>query len=85
MASDSEEAGIDLFDEPSDFYQPEKEATFASHRLLSGKDLVIRLVGHNPLWVCKLALHLAFVETLLHKARTSGIQISVSATVRFWR
>jgi nicotinamide N-methyltransferase len=51
MASDSEEGGIDLFDEPTDFYQAEKEATLASHRLLSGKHLNIRLVGHNPLWV----------------------------------
>ncbi|KAF2278777.1 uncharacterized protein EI97DRAFT_218916 [Westerdykella ornata] len=52
MASDSEEeAGIGLFQEPDDFYPPEKEPTFASHRLLSGKDLSIRLVGHNPLWV----------------------------------
>jgi nicotinamide N-methyltransferase len=51
MASDSEEGGLDLFQEPSDFYAPEKEATFASHSLLSGKELNIRLVGHNPLWV----------------------------------
>lgn len=51
MASDSEDGGLDLFQEPSDFYQPEKEATFESHQLLSGKDLRIRLVGHNPLWV----------------------------------
>lgn len=42
---------MDLFQEPEDFYQPEKEATFASHQLLSGKELKIRLVGHNPLWV----------------------------------
>ncbi|PSN65854.1 hypothetical protein BS50DRAFT_495639 [Corynespora cassiicola Philippines] len=50
MAPDSDEGEIDLFQEPSDFYQPEKEATFASHRLLSGKELRLRLVGHNPLW-----------------------------------
>lgn len=41
---------INLFEEPPDFYQPEKEATFATHSLLSGKDLQVRLVGHNPLW-----------------------------------
>jgi nicotinamide N-methyltransferase len=52
MASDSEEVGVDLFQEPSDFYEAEKEPTFESHRLLSGKELRIRLVGHNPLWVC---------------------------------
>lgn len=51
MDSDSDEGGVDLFQEPSDFYEPEKEATFASHQLLSGKELKIRLVGHNPLWV----------------------------------
>ncbi|KAF2015002.1 hypothetical protein BU24DRAFT_423922 [Aaosphaeria arxii CBS 175.79] len=50
MASDSGDEGVDLFKEPDDYYQPEKEATFASHQLLSGKDLNIRLVGHNPLW-----------------------------------
>jgi nicotinamide N-methyltransferase len=51
MASDSDDEGIDLFQEPADYYPPEKEATFASHQLLSGKELTVRLVGHNPLWV----------------------------------
>jgi nicotinamide N-methyltransferase len=51
MTSDSEEDGVDLFKEPDDYYQPEKTATFASHELLTGKELKIRLVGHNPLWV----------------------------------
>jgi len=51
MATDSDEGEIDLFQEPADFYQPPKEATFAAHHLLSGKELSIRLVGHNPLWV----------------------------------
>ncbi|OCL06788.1 hypothetical protein AOQ84DRAFT_440625 [Glonium stellatum] len=41
---------IDLFEEPPDFYKPEKEPTFATHSLLSGKELRVRLVGHNPLW-----------------------------------
>ncbi|EMD58918.1 hypothetical protein GGP41_000572 [Bipolaris sorokiniana] len=50
MSSDAEDEGLDLFQEPADYYQPEKQATFASHKLLSGKDLTIRLVGHNPLW-----------------------------------
>jgi len=49
MASD-DEGGLDLFQEPADFYEPEKEATFATHRLLSGKEFTVRLVGHNPLW-----------------------------------
>ncbi|KAK3209598.1 hypothetical protein GRF29_44g91045 [Pseudopithomyces chartarum] len=50
MVSDSEDVGIDLFQEPEGFYEPEKQPTFATHNLLSGKDLSIRLVGHNPLW-----------------------------------
>lgn len=52
MASeDADEENMDLFQEPADFFQPEKEATFASHHLLSGQELAVRLVGHNPLWV----------------------------------
>jgi len=50
MASD-DEGGLDLFQEPADYFEPEKEATFATHRLLSGKEFTVRLVGHNPLWV----------------------------------
>jgi nicotinamide N-methyltransferase len=51
MASEADEESLDLFQEPADFYEPEKQATFASHQLLSGKELTVRLVGHNPLWV----------------------------------
>ena len=51
MSSEADEEGLDLFQEPTDFYEPEKQATFASHQLLSGKELTVRLVGHNPLWV----------------------------------
>lgn len=50
MASD-DEGGLDLFQEPADYFEPEKEATFATHRLLSGEEFPVRLVGHNPLWV----------------------------------
>ncbi|KAL1297470.1 hypothetical protein AAFC00_004995 [Neodothiora populina] len=39
-----------LFHEPEDFYEPEKQPTFESHKLLSGRELNLRLVGHNPLW-----------------------------------
>ena len=49
-ASDDDEAA-DIFQEPPNYYAPDKEATFASHQLLSGKELTVRLVGHNPLWV----------------------------------
>jgi hypothetical protein len=51
MASEADEESLDLFQEPADFYEPEKQATFAPHQLLSGKELTVRLVGHNPLWV----------------------------------
>ncbi|KAF1849397.1 uncharacterized protein K460DRAFT_376042 [Cucurbitaria berberidis CBS 394.84] len=50
MASEADEESLDLFQEPDDFYEPEKQATFASHQLLSGQELQVRLVGHNPLW-----------------------------------
>jgi hypothetical protein len=51
MSSEADDEGIDLFREPVDFYEPEKQASFASHKLLSGQGLTVRLVGHNPLWV----------------------------------
>lgn len=49
--SDAEEDGINIFQEPKDYYQPERQATFATHNLLSGEELNVRLVGQNPLWV----------------------------------
>lgn len=50
MTSDVDDEGLDLFQEPADFYEPEKQATFATHQLLAGDELRVRLVGHNPLW-----------------------------------
>ncbi|KAI9759780.1 MAG: hypothetical protein M4579_002079 [Chaenotheca gracillima] len=41
----------DLFVEPDDYYVPAKEGTEATHTLLSGGQLTVSLVGHNPLWV----------------------------------
>ncbi|KAF2140616.1 uncharacterized protein K452DRAFT_309742 [Aplosporella prunicola CBS 121167] len=49
MSSD-DEGGLDLFREPDGYFEPEKPPTFASHRLVSGEELRVRLVGHNPLW-----------------------------------
>jgi len=49
--SESEEETIDLFQEPADWKQVEKEPTFAEHTLHSGERLQLRLVGQNPLWV----------------------------------
>ena len=48
-SSEVEELGI--FDEPEGYFQPEKEPTFVTHKLLDGRELNLRLVGHNPLWV----------------------------------
>jgi hypothetical protein len=57
MTSEADEEGIDLFQEPADFYEPEKQPSFASHQLLSGQEVTVRLVGHNPLWVGHLKYH----------------------------
>jgi nicotinamide N-methyltransferase len=40
----------DLFNEPQDFYPPSPKPTTEKHNLLSGRELSLRLVGHNPLW-----------------------------------
>jgi hypothetical protein len=48
---DSEES-LDLFREPSGYYQPEKPPTFVTYQLESGQELSLRLIGHSPLWVC---------------------------------
>jgi len=44
-------ASIDLFQEPADFYQPERPPTFTTYTLQNGQRLTLRLVGHSPLWV----------------------------------
>jgi hypothetical protein len=53
MSSDNEDVlePFTLFQEPEDFYPPEKPHTYSHHKLLSGEELQVRLVGHNPLWV----------------------------------
>ena len=48
--SDSE-GELGLFAEPDGYYQPEKEPTFAKHEMQDGRELSLRMVGHNPLWV----------------------------------
>ena len=40
-----------MFQEPDDYFQPEKPHTYTSFTLLSGQKIHLRLVGHNPLWV----------------------------------
>jgi len=53
--SDSE-GELGLFAEPEGYYQPEKEPTFAKHEMQDGRELSLRMVGHNPLWVRKLKI-----------------------------
>jgi hypothetical protein len=51
QGEDGSDSGLDMFQEPDGFYEPEKEPTYTEHTLLSGETLRIRLVGFNPLWV----------------------------------
>lgn len=49
------EGDLDIFQEPRDYYPPEKEPTYAQYTLLNGQHINLRLVGHNPLWVGQLS------------------------------
>ena len=52
MSSDEDEIlSTALFQEPNDYFQPEKPCTHADYTLHSGQTLRLRLVAHNPLWV----------------------------------
>lgn len=52
MSTHSDDEGdLGLFAEPEGYYQPEKQPTFASHAMQDGRELTLRMVGHNPLWV----------------------------------
>lgn len=48
---DADDNGMDLFQEPSDYYAPEKPATTSTYTLKDGQALSLRFVGHSPLWV----------------------------------
>lgn len=48
---DDDVTSLDIFQEPEDFYQPEKPATFTTYTLRTGQAINLRLVGHSPLWV----------------------------------
>ncbi|RDI83398.1 hypothetical protein Vi05172_g6527 [Venturia inaequalis] len=50
MSDSDEELSTNLFQEPDNFFKPAPEPTLATHTLLSGKELKLQLVGHNPLW-----------------------------------
>ena len=49
--SDEEDETIDIFQEPADYYKPEKPCTFQTHTLDNGQEITVRLIGFNPLWV----------------------------------
>lgn len=40
-----------LFQDPDDFYLPDKQPSVAQHQLRSGHSLRVRLVGSHPLYV----------------------------------
>ena len=42
----------DLFREPEGYYEAEKPATLVEYTSPQGRSYRLRLVGHNPLWVC---------------------------------
>jgi hypothetical protein len=46
-----DEGELGMFAEPEGYYQPEKQPTFAKHEMQDGRELSLRMVGHNPLWV----------------------------------
>ncbi|EGP92368.1 uncharacterized protein MYCGRDRAFT_31648 [Zymoseptoria tritici IPO323] len=48
--SEPEETWDDLFQEPTDYYRPDKEPTQVEHKTLNGDVLKLNLVGQNPLW-----------------------------------
>lgn len=45
------EGALDLFQEPSGYFQAEKQPTFVDYRLKTGQCISLRLIGHSPLWV----------------------------------
>ena len=52
MQSDEDEIiGTDMFQEPQDYREAQRQATYTEYTMLSGQALKLRLVGHNPLWV----------------------------------
>ena len=84
MAVDEVEELGDLFQEPNDYYMPEKPATFAAHTLLSGETMRLRLVGHNPLWVRTILGEsspqlMDFVGTSAVERRSSNLGISATS------
>lgn len=46
----SENDDFNLFNEPEGFYAPDKPPTSTTYTTKDGRELALRLVGHNPLW-----------------------------------
>jgi EEF1A N-terminal glycine/lysine methyltransferase len=51
MDDEDSPASLDIFQEPAEFYQPDKPPSFVTYTLKGGSALHLRLVGHSPLWV----------------------------------
>ena len=78
MSSDDDEIlDTTIFQEPNDYFQPEKPCTYTDYILLSGEKLHMRLVGHNPLWVPTYELTL---KTLTNKLTNSPSRATTSGT-----
>ena len=67
-----DEGELGIFAEPEGYYQPEKEPTFAKHEMQDGRELSLRMVGHNPLWVGRL---------IALASRQCAIKVSISLLV----
>ena len=46
-----DDVALDIFQEPEGYLEPEKPFTTQKYPLPNGKEINIRLVGSNPLWV----------------------------------
>jgi hypothetical protein len=73
--SDDEEHGLGMFKEPEDFYQPEKQPTRIQYNMLDGREISLRLVGHNPLWVGDRAL--SFSTTRYRRKSSTHFYLSM--------
>lgn len=67
MSDSDSEGEIGIFQEPEGYYEPEKQPTYVKHRLLDGRELNLRLVGHNALWVGRVWDNFLTLATLLYR------------------
>ena len=79
MSSDEEDTfNTAIFQEPDNYFQPEKPYTYTDYALLSGQKLHVRLIGHNPLWVLYTRPTLFFASSMTNlpsRATTSGMAV----------